>query len=204
MNLKYHIVNCMMLCLSIVGGAAADQVNEFRPYIEFYKMGKEGGRMIEYQKFQTSEVSKKYFTKFSAEYENLVVYAIKFSDEFFDGSKPRIKILKIEKHEQIDGGALLNETVEFFKKSFPENVKRIPSVDDDGLILAFSGKKDSCLIFMGGIMGPEFNMLESKTLEIKAGEIYPLVPETGAMSATKPPEYFWKKKANCESNQLKK
>ena len=195
----------MVSSLSFAGDSANGQVseNEFRPYVEFYKTGKEGGRMIEYQKFQTSELSKKYFAKFSAKYDKLIVYAIRFSSEYSDVSKSQIRILKAEKYDEVRDGALLDEMVGFFKKSFPEKVKRIPSDDDEGLILAFSGKEDSCLILMRGIMGPEFSMLESKTMMIKAGEIYPLVPSTGAMSATKPPEYYWKIN-NRELDRLKK
>jgi len=178
------------LFLLILTFSCAAQINEadpyrYRPYIEFYEKGKEGLRRDEYLKYTNSDVSKNYLRIFSEEYDALKIYQVENYHR-----KNQITINKMVLHATLGKDEpVFNQFIGFFKNSFPESIRRMPDENSKTQILVFSGKEGSCVIYVPGVLGPEFAIVGGTDQGVKAGETYNI--SNFAMSATPPFEYFW-------------
>lgn len=162
--------------------------NEFRPYTKFYEKGKEKERFEEYLKFKDGDTAKKYSNLFSkSDFENLSIYQIVYQS----GYNNEIKILSAGTYGNfLKKDIAMEEFVNFFDKAFPELVRKPPADEAKGQILIFSGPSRKCAIFVPGINGPEFMLVNGLVDKVTAGATYKT--SDGAMSATRPFKYFWK------------
>ncbi|RYZ89502.1 MAG: hypothetical protein EOP06_09250 [Proteobacteria bacterium] len=149
---------------ALIGVIFADEDKlAIRPYIEFYKIGKEFHRMEKYKEHRDSDLSKAYRSAFGdIRFESVTITLVDFNTgqralEFVPSAS--VPVILPDRDSQNPGNL-----VSFFSEVFPEKTRPFLTPDyDTGAIYEFKSKTMEVAVFVPyQIDWPEFYLVKVK------------------------------------------